>query len=52
MLENEYYLTYWDNGCHSKIFYTLRQVYQFIVLNEIVHYDLVDSKGVVYHAIF
>ena len=52
MLSIEYYLTYWDNGCWSCIFYSLEKAYKFITDNDIIHYDLVDNRGVVYHAIF
>lgn len=47
---HKYILTYWDNGCITKEFYTLDFCFWWINQKGIIHYDLVDTSGVVYHA--
>ena len=48
----KYILTYWDNGFYRKEFYTLDFAFNWVRTHNIIHYDLVDTRGSVYHAIF
>lgn len=48
----KYFLSYWDNGCVTMVFDSLDTCHKYIRDNQIYHYDLVDNRGFVYHAVF